>query len=262
MDYCNNSKVKNDLFPIFIKLKSCIIKKINKNYIPFKKEISLIKEIPPMEINDHIKISKITGEKIYESLAGGYYSIIWIRGTVEGIQIDDTLCENISNTMFFLAPKHQWKIFNCSNLASKGYALYLSDTILNEPFLSRLQINEIRVLHSDTIHRAQIAPGIEMRLLSILEMLDELVTTHLNHREDAILALINTFFVYCDGQCNVKLSNCAHNNKTALVYKFVRVLSEKVTEIQKVSQYAAKLNVSSTYLNECTHQVLGLVLKV
>lgn len=51
--------------------------------------------------------------------------------------------------------------------------------------------------------------------------------------------------------------NSEHNNKAVLVYKFVRLLSNKVTEVQKVSQYARKLNVSTTYLNECTHYVLG-----
>src|SRR5699024_5814052 len=46
-----------------------------------------------------------------------------------------------------------------------------------------------------------------------------------------------------------------------LVYKFMRLLNDHVTEEQKVSQYATRLNVSSTYLNECIHYVLGVSTK-
>ncbi len=213
-----------------------------------------------MEIEDHINISKITGEKISKP-DGRFYSVMWIVGTVKEVLIDEVLYKDITNTMFFLSPKFQWKIIEREGATSKGYVMNLSDTILNEPSLKRLQINEIRILHSDSVHMAQIAPGIEKRLKAILEMLDELITTNLNHREDAIIALINTFFVYCDGQCNVKINNCDHNHKTVLAYEFVRLLSANVTEAQKVSQYATKLNVSSTYLNECIHYVLGVSAK-
>lgn len=145
-----------------------------------------------MEMRDHIKISKIAKQKI-SNPEGDFYSIIWIIGSVKGVIVDDYKFKDITNTMFFLNPKFHWKIVKGGGTSSKGFVMNLSDTILNEPFLKNLQINEIRILHSDIIHRAHIVPGIEMRLQSILEMLDELLTTNLNHREDAILALINTF---------------------------------------------------------------------
>lgn len=213
-----------------------------------------------MEIGNHIKISKLAREEMIKP-KGKFYSVIWIIGNIKELIVDNLEFKNINNTMFFINPKFQWRIVKGEADTSRGYVLNLSDTILDEPFLQGLQINEIRILHSDAIHRAQIAPGIEKRLQSILEMLDELLTTNLNHREDAILALINTFFVYCDGQCNIKLSNCFHNNKAELTYKFVRLLSAQVTEVQTVNQYATQLNISSTYLNECIHYVLGVSAK-
>ncbi|MGQ1784073.1 MULTISPECIES: helix-turn-helix domain-containing protein [unclassified Saccharicrinis] len=208
-------------------------------------------------INNEIKISKIVQHEISKP-KNNYYSIIWITGTIDGLLIDGVFYEYISNTLFFLNPKYQWKILTGDDISSKGYVMYLSDNVLNEPFLNKLKINEARILHSDTIHKTQLAPGIEIRVQAVLEMLDELLTTNLNHKEDAILALINTFFIYCDGQCNIKSTIDNHNSKATLVYKFKRLLSKHVTEIQKVNEYAKILNISSTYLNECIREVLGV----
>ena len=211
-------------------------------------------------ISEYINISKIIGKKV-SNPNEHFYTVIWIIETVSKLMINKVLYKNLTNTMFFLSPKFQWEIIEKEGTTSKGYVMRLSNTILNEPSLKELQINEIRILHFDSIFMAQIAPGIERRLKSILEMLDELMTTNLNHREDAIKALINTFFIYCDGQCNVKISNCSHNHKTVLAYEFVRLISTNNIEAHKVSHYATKLNVSSSYLNECIHYVLGVSAK-
>lgn len=213
-----------------------------------------------MNINDHVKISKIAHQGNLKSLEN-YYSIVWIKDPIEGILIDDLLYKNISNNLFFLSPKHQWSIINWDGIDSKGYLLYLSDNIMNEPFLNRLQINEMRILHSDITYCIPILLNLGQRLQSIIEMLDELMTSNLNHREDAVLALINVFFVYCDGLCEEESRNSAHNGKSILVYKFTKLLNTKENEIQKVSQYAMKMNVSSTYLNECVHEILGISTK-
>lgn len=211
-------------------------------------------------INDQIKISKIVQSRHIKP-QGNYYSIIWIRGAVKGILINKVLYENIANTMFFLNPSFEWEIIKENEAQSSGYIMYLSDTIMNQPVLSRLEINVVRILHSDTVHRAQLAPGIEIRVQAVLEMLDELLTTNLNHKEDAIMGLVNTFFVYCDGQCNIKSPISKHSSKATLVYKFKRLLSENVTELQKVNDYSNRLNVSSTYLNESIREVLGVSAK-
>ena len=190
-----------------------------------------------MKLENHIKISKIVQQEITNP-EGDFYAVIWFTEAVEGILIDEVLYRDIENTMFFLNPNYQWKILKGGDKHSKGYIMYLSDSILNEPTLNKLQINEMRILHSDTIHKAQLAPGIEMRVHAVLEMIDELLTTNLNLKEDAILALINTFFIYCDGQCNIKSRIDTYNGKAILAYKFKRLLSSNVTEFQQVNDYA------------------------
>lgn len=211
-------------------------------------------------ISEQIKISKIVENKISKP-DGDYYSIIWATDNIKGIVIDGMLYEDLANTMFFLNQMHEWQILKGDGPESKGYIMLLPRSIMNEPVLSKLQINEVRILHSEVVHKAQLAPGIEKRVQSVLEMLDELVTTNFNHKEDAILALINTFFIYCDGQCNIRSSIDNHSSKANLVYKFKRLLSAKVTEFQKVNDYAESLNVSSSYLNESIKEVLGVNVK-
>ncbi len=208
-----------------------------------------------MTIDKKIRIVKILQRETLRP-DGNFYSIVWITGTVNGIVIDKTLYKDVSNSIFFLNPKYQWKILKEGNTDSAGYVIHLSDNVLNEPTLSKLQINEMRILHANSIHKAQLAPGIEDRVRTIIEMLDELITTHLNHKEDAILALINTFFIYCDGQCNIKSNIDKHDSKASLVYNFKKLLAEHISELHDVRDYAAMLHVSTGYLNECVQKVL------
>ena len=169
-----------------------------------------------MKINNHIKISKILRPEILKP-KGNLYSIIWITGTIEEILIDDIPYKDISNIMLFLAPNYQWKISKGTNNRSQGYIMHISEKLLNEPSLSKLQINELRILHSEAVHKTQLAPYMESRVKTLLEMLDELLTTQLNHKEEAIIALLTTLFIYCDGQCNIKSTIDTHNSKSALV---------------------------------------------
>lgn len=210
-----------------------------------------------MEINNHIKISKILQPEISKP-KGNLFSIIWITGTAEEILIDDILYKDISNVMLFLAPKYQWKVLKGLSNRSRGYIMYISEKLLSEPSLSKLQINELRVLHSDTVHKTQLAPYMEIRVRTLLEMLDELLTTQLNHKEEAIIALLTTLFIYCDGQCNIKSAIDTHNSKSALVYKYKTLLSEEINRIHDVNQYADMLNVTPKYLNECVQEVLDM----
>ncbi len=208
-----------------------------------------------MTIDKNIRIVKILQRETLKP-NGNFYSIVWITGTVNGIVIDKTLFKDVSDSMFFLNPRYQWKILKENDTVSAGYVLHLSDNVLNEPTLSKLQINEMRILHTNIVHKAQLAPGIEGRVRTIIEMLDELLTTHLNHKEDAILSLINTFFIYCDGQCNIKSSIDNHDSKVSLVYKFKKLLGKRIADLHDVSEYAALLHVSPRYLNESVQKVL------
>jgi len=88
-----------------------------------------------------------------------------------------------------------------------------------------------------------------------------LLGTHLNHKEDAILSLLNTFFVYCDGQCNIKSVINKNGSKKTLVYNFKKLVDKNLAELHEVSDYANLLNITPKYLNECVKSVLGFTAK-
>lgn len=212
-----------------------------------------------MLINDQIRISQINCDT--ERLNPGLYSVVWLRKATKAIVVNGIRYENISDTMFFLCPHFHWKIEVEEEHVSHGYIFCLSDKILNSPQLSRLHITDMRILHSHMVHIAQLSPGIERRVQSILEMIDELLSTNLGHREEAILSLVNAFFVYTDGQCNIKSQIETPNGKSSLVFRYKRILNERVTELHSLSEYADELNVSPKYLNECVQDVLGVSAK-
>ncbi|MFI1770391.1 helix-turn-helix domain-containing protein [Thalassobellus citreus] len=206
---------------------------------------------------DFINITKIIKETTLKQNSNDY-AVCWIKNEVEGIEIDSVLYKNVSNSIFFLNPKYQWKIFKKNNSTSSGYILYLPSDVLNSPILSNLHINKIRIFNSGEIPLFKLSPGIEKRTQAILEMIDELLGSHLNHKDDAILSLLNTFFVYCDGQCNIKSIVSNNNSKTNIVYKFKTLVDKHILNNHEVTYYAKLLNLSPKYLNECVQEVLNV----
>ncbi len=206
---------------------------------------------------DAIHISQIIGETTLKPNSDDF-AVCWIKNEVNGIEIDGILYENVSNSIFFLDPKFQWKIFKKERTASSGYILYLAKEVLNDPFLSKLHINKVRLFNSGEIPLFKLSPGIEKRTQAILEMIDELLGSELNHKDDAILSLLNTFFVYCDGQCNIKSIISNTNSKTNIVYKFKKLVDKHVFEYHDVTYYAQLLHITPKYLNECVKEVLSV----
>lgn len=204
-----------------------------------------------------INISQIIKETT-PNPKGEAFAVCWIKDEVKGIEIDGVLYKNVSNSIFFLDPKFQWKIFKKNSSTFSGYILYLSRAVLDSPVLSNLHINKVRLFNSDEIPLFKLSPGIEKRTQAILEMIDELLGSNLNHKEDAILSLLNTFFVYCDGQCNIKSIIANTNSKTVLVYKFKKLVDKFVPEFHDVNFYATRLHISPKYLNECVQEALSV----
>lgn len=205
---------------------------------------------------DSITISPITDTMM--SVPGDTrFIVLWIQKTVSSLEINSHLLENISNTILFLMPNAQWKIDNCGLGGSVGYALYLSRETLNHPMLRNLHIQEVRLFSNGEIPTIHLAPGIEKRTHALLEMLDELIGSHLNHKDDAIISLLNAFFVYCDGQCNIKSVITEDNAKKMLVYKFKKMVDTHLGQYHKVEEFAQLLNVSPSYLNEAVQETLS-----
>lgn len=206
---------------------------------------------------DSINISPIIKE-ITTSLKSDHFAVCWIKNKVEGIEIDHVLYRNVSNSIFFLDPRYHWKLLKKDSMNSVGYILYLAKEVLNYPVLKNLHINQVRLFNSNEIPVFKLSPGIEIRIQAILEMVDELLGSDLNHKDDAILSLLNTFFVYCDGQCNIKSIVSNSNSKTNVVYNFKKLVDQHVAENHDVNFYAGLLSISSKYLNECVQEVLSV----
>jgi AraC-like DNA-binding protein len=206
-----------------------------------------------------IKISPILNKVTSSRSEDKFYTLCWIQNGIQHIEINTRKYENVSNSVFFLTPDLDWKIYKSRTDLSSGYILYLPKSILNHTTFKNLHITQVRFFKSiNEIPKINLSPGIEKRVQSILEMLDELISTNLAHKEEAILSLLYTFFVYCDGKCNIKTVISDNNAKTALVYKFKKSIDQHITHHHEVSHFAQTLNVSSKYLNECVKEVLGV----
>jgi AraC-like DNA-binding protein len=213
-----------------------------------------------MNMKEAIKVSRILSKKTSRQ-KNDCYAVCWIKNGVSGIEINKILYKHVSNAVYFFHPGFDWEIIKEDFSVSSGFILYIPKNILNHPTFKNLHINEVRFFSSNEIPKINLTPGIEIRIQSILEMLDELLSTNLKHREDAILALLNTFFVYCDGKCNIKSVITDNNAKSALVYKFKKSINQHIHQYHEVGYYASILNVSSKYLNECIKEVLGVSAK-
>ena len=209
---------------------------------------------------DNIKISRIL-HTITPAKEADSYAVCWVQNGVEGIEINETPYKNVSNAVFFLNTNYDWKILKNDSTISSGYVLFIPKEILNHPTFKNLHITEVRFFSTSEIPKINLSPGIETRIQSIFEMLDELISTNLKHREEAIVSLLNTLFVYCDGKCNIKSVISDNNSKSALVYKFKKTMDKRISEIHRVSEYANILNVSDKYLNECVNSILGVSAK-
>lgn len=174
---------------------------------------------------EDIKISKIKNQTTVKKEVDCYV-VCWIQKKVDAIEINKQRYPQISNAIFFLRPDFDWIIRKEDSLQSVGYIMYIPKTILDNPRFQKLHINEVRYFCQDQIPKINLAPGIEKRIQAILEMLDELLSTHLKHRSEAILALLSTFFVYCDGKCNIKSVLSDQNAKSTLVYKFKKAIDQ------------------------------------
>ena len=210
--------------------------------------------------SESIKISRITNQ-ITEKPEDGMLYICWIQNEIKGIEIDGSFHKDVSSSIFFLNKNLHWKIFGPQNQISPGYILSMKAEVLNNPLLSKLHINELRLFNSSEIPVINLSPGIAIRTQAILEMIDELLGSELNHKDEAILSLLNTFFVYCDGQCNIKSVITEKGSKKTIVYRFKNLVDRHLCQYHDVSDYARLLNISPKYLNECVKEVLGVTAK-
>ncbi|MFC3197070.1 helix-turn-helix domain-containing protein [Parapedobacter deserti] len=211
-------------------------------------------------LEKHIKITKLDQHET-SNLKGHYYSFIWTTSTAAALLIDGMPHQHVANSMFFLGPAFQWKVAKTAGSVSAGYAMFLTETFLADPLLSRMKVNDLCVLQPHSVNCSPVNPAIEARLLTILELIDELLTTQLIHKEEALRGLVCTLFSYCDQLCKFMSAIGNPRAKDALIYKYKKLLASKINELHDVNDYAYLLNISSKYLNECTQDVLQMTAK-
>lgn len=209
-------------------------------------------------IENNLVLSRLTKSTASQP-KGNFHHVIWIQKETDSFQIDDKdyACE--IDSVYFVNKNHSWEMNVEDDLISKGYIIKITDEILNLPSFSKLFITQINIFNGDSIPVINFSPGIAVRIESILEMIDELMGSHLNNKEEGILSLLNAFFIYCDGQCNIKsiLSN-NHDQKTKIVYDYKKLINDKITIWSEVKEYANYLNISEKYLNECVKKILSV----
>ena len=210
---------------------------------------------------ESISISPIITKNMTKSQQN-HCTVCWIKDGVHGLEINGALFQNVENSIFFLDSTYDWKVYTDSRDTSfSGYILSIPRDILNNPLFQELHINEVRILNNNAIPKINMSPGIEVRVKAILEMLDELLSTRLKHREQAILSLLCTFFIYCDGKCNIKSNISDNNAKTLLVYRYKKLINRNFKDCHRVSDYADMLQVSGKYLNQCVKEILDVTAK-
>lgn len=209
-------------------------------------------------IENNLVLSRLTKSTASQP-KGSFHHMIWIQKEITKFQIDEKDYDCELDSVFFVNKKYSWKMSVADDSISKGYLIKLTDEILNLPSFSKLFITQVNMFNDESIPVIQFSPGIAVRIEAILEMIDELMGSHLDNREEGILSLLNAFFIYCDGQCNIKsvLSNNG-NQKTKIVYAYKKLINEKITTWSEVKNYANHLNISEKYLNECVKEVLSV----
>ncbi|WP_198944441.1 helix-turn-helix domain-containing protein [Robiginitalea sediminis] len=209
---------------------------------------------------DALRVTPIFDAEMSYS-TGDVYNLIWIQRKVKEVEIDGYAEAGVDNALYFLDARTRWRIAKGEEEASAGYVLTLPRRLMEHPTLKNLHIAEIRLLAHDQIPKITLAPGIAIRIQAIIEMLDELAGSELNHREEAMASLVKTLFVYTDGQCNIRSTLTENNAKKQLVFRFKKLVDSHSAEVHEVADYARKLNVSAKYLNSCTREVLGTTAK-
>lgn len=209
-------------------------------------------------LENNLILSRLTKSTASQS-KGDFHYMIWIQKEITRFQIDEKNYDYEVDSVFFVNKKYSWKMGVEDNSVSKGYIIKLTDDILNLPSFSKLFITQVNMFNDESIPVIQFSPGIAVRIEAILEMIDELMGSHLDNKEEGILSLLNAFFIYCDGQCNIKsvLSN-SRNQKTKIVYDYKKLINDKITTWSEVKDYANYLNISEKYLNECVKGVLSV----
>jgi AraC family transcriptional regulator, transcriptional activator of pobA len=214
----------------------------------------------PNDLSGFISVQKLT--RRYQTITDSKnYQILWLENGVKSIDIDYTVRESFPFSIIFLHPGKEVKLrFNCFH--PRGWILKFSDIIFNQLYLNGFNIQHADIfLSTGEIPRIVLSPKIGERINSIAEMISEVMQSSIPNKILAADSLLKTLLVYCDSQCNLRVSALSNNHYLDIVSRFKHMVSQNLVNYHHVSDYAEMMHVSPKYLNKIVKEVMGVTAK-
>jgi AraC-like DNA-binding protein len=212
-----------------------------------------------MEIEENIAVSKFDkGVQKYRDDCN--YILLWMKNGFKYIHIDFESFSVQSNSIYFIVPGRRVKLFY--NSQPEGWLLKFSREFFKEQVSPTMAIKDADIFSSfGDIPKIILSPEIGNRVHTIAEMIDELIGSQIPNRESGIGSLLKTLLIYCDSNCNIKITEEKNTSQIQIITLFKDLVNDNYQTIHKVSEYAAIMNISLKYLNEVINNLLGMSAK-
>lgn len=214
----------------------------------------------PHDMSGFISVQKLT--RRYHTITDpDNYQILWLENGVKSIDIDYKGRESFPFSIIFLHPGKEVKLrFNCFH--PRGWILKFSHIIFNQLHLNGFNIQHADIfLSSEEIPRIVLSPKIGERINSIAEMIAEVMQSNIPNKILAADSLLKTLLVYCDSECNLRVTAASNNHYLNIVSRFKHLVSQNLVNYHQVYDYAEMMHVSPKYLNRIVKEVMGVTAK-
>lgn len=188
------------------------------------------------------------------------YRILWILCGVESVRTGVERFRAYSNLIVFVAPGIKLSII--SETQPEGWVLQLSPSFFSRLKYENLMIGSADMLSTDgSTPKIILSPKVGERIHSLAGMIDELAGSTIENRENGIVSLVKTIFVYCESKCNLNLDKNRNHHEIDVVSRFKQLVVKNFTLKHKVSDYAKMMNITPKYLNQVVKQTMGITAK-
>ncbi len=214
----------------------------------------------PHDLTGFICVQKLT--RRYHTITDPEnYQILWLENGVKSIDIDYKGRESFPLSIVFLHPGKEVKLrFSC--FQPRGWILKFSQNVFKQQYLNGFNIQHADVfLSSGEIPRIVLSPKIGERINSIAEMIAEMMQSNIPNKLLAASSLLKTLLVYCDSECNLRVTAGSNNHYLDIVSRFKNLVSQYLNTCHRVADYAEMMHVSPKNLNKIVKEVMGVTAK-
>lgn len=188
------------------------------------------------------------------------YMILWMKKGFTSVTIDFNTFSFQPNSIYFITPGR--KVVLKYKSEPDGWILNFSREYFTDQIRENLIIRDIDIFESfGEVPKIILSPKIGDRIHTIAEMIDELVGSPIPNRESAIGSMLKTLLIYCDSNCNIRITDENNNGQVQIVSEFKERVAKNLTKTHKVSDYARMMSISPQYLNQVVKSVLGVTAK-